>query len=473
MKKIIIVGAGVAGRLLKSDIESGDDKNELSVIGFIDDAVGTGVIGRFADIPKILDTSDIDELVIALPSERGKVIRKVLLHKSEYPNVHIKILPRATDVVVGGEVSYSMVRSLDLTDIVGERLDRRMHEEIAGEIKDKVVMITGGGGSIGSEIVKQIFLAAPKKVIIIDSCELNLFDISNSIERLQHNSPQSTTEFVLGNVLNTALMDRLFAHNNIDYIFHAAAYKHVPIVEVNAYEGLANNFYATYQLAELAQKYKVPKFILISTDKAVKPLNIMGKSKRLAELAVQYFDGLVLDSGIFTSVRFGNVFNSSGSAVQLFQNQLNTDNSLVITDSRMTRFFMTIPEAVNLVLQTAIIAEKGKTYMLEMGDPVGIEELAKCIAVLKGKRLSDITVKYSGLRPGEKLEEELFDKSNEERKSTKNHRIFAITNKSNQQSSVEFGVLKEKLINSLRKEYVQNHSEKGVLELVSYLSDLS
>jgi FlaA1/EpsC-like NDP-sugar epimerase len=444
MKKIIIVGAGVAGRLLKSDIESGDDKNELSVIGFIDDSIGKGVIGRFADIPKILEKSYIDELVIALPSERGKVIRKVLLHKSEYPNVYIKILPRATDVVVGGEVSYSMVRSLDLTDIVGERLDRRMHEEIASEIKDKVVMITGGGGSIGSEIVKQIFLAAPKKVIIIDSCELNLFDISNSIERLQHNSPQSTTEFVLGNVLNTALMDRLFAHNNIDYVFHAAAYKHVPIVEVNAYEGLANNFYATYQLAELAQKYKVPKFILISTDKAVEPSSVMGYTKRMCE---KYL--LALNNNIVIC-RFGNIIGSSGSVIEIFEKQAQ-QGVITVTHKEMERYFISVEEAVsNLILSSNF---NSGLYIFNMGNPLKIMDIAKTY-----KDTHNCKIDIIGLREGEKLKEKLhydFETIN----STIYSNIFEVITPINSEDKIKINKLALYASNYTKKELINKFKE--------------
>ncbi|MEI6533338.1 MAG: polysaccharide biosynthesis protein [Candidatus Roizmanbacteria bacterium] len=467
MYNTLVLGGGVAGNLLVEKLSL--INSQLNIIGFVDDN-NIKAIGTIQDIPKLIEKHHIQKIVIAIPSERGKLIRKILLILSEYSEIELLILPRTTEIVVGEHVSAEDLRNLELHDLVGEHIDKSLQKEISSKIQGENILITGGGGSIGSELSKQILLASPKKLIIVDFCEYNLFKLEQSLKRISELTKNTEIKYVLGNVNNIPLIETLLKSNKIHTICHASAYKHVPLVESNVYEGVLNNAFSTFNLAMLAKQCDVKNFILISTDKAVRPYNIMGKTKKLAELAVE----LVFKNSVnhnFAIVRFGNVFNSSGSAVELFLSQLNTGNTITITDPQMTRFFMTIPEAVQLVLQAGIVASKNSIYMLKMGDPVNIMELAKCIAVLKHNKLSDIKFEITGKRSGEKIHEELFDNSTETIEESIHPRIFKINHQSHTSPD---NILNEltNLFDNLDSYEIQNHSSTGQQILINQIDKI-
>lgn len=475
-ENILIIGAGIAGKLLAESILS--KKGKYNIVGFIDDNVEKDstvvkdikLLGNVESISEILNTYKVDRLIIAIPSEKGAVIRKILLQVGEHENVSLELLPRISEIVFTGAVSLEDVRPIDIVDIVGEMIVKEDQMKVQDLFLGKTIFVTGGGGSIGSELSKQIYLLRPKKLIILELCERNLFNITNQINKLRELNGETEVEFILGNATNEDLIERIFEDNKIDSVFHAAAYKHVPIIEHQVYEGVNNNAYSTQIIAELAYKHKVEKFILITTDKAAEPIGIMGKTKRLAEKIVHYFDDKST-STIFSAVRFGNVFNSSGSAVEVFLEQIEKENRIHITDPAMTRFFMTIPEAVHLVLQAWYLAEKGKFYMLEMGDPINILELAMCMVVVKKKKLSTFKFEVVGTRPGEKKHEVLFDTSHEKKVLTEHQRIFSIMNKENEdfnQFEKDFAIIKE----MLSKKEIRNHSKDGESMLRDKLNEI-
>lgn len=469
-----MIGGGVAGTLLLKSIQA--DGVDCTVVGVLDDGVdiateiynGVKILGAIDDLPTLLDLYKIDQIIIVIPSERGKLFRKIVLLAGHYKDkVEILILPRASEVVFNAQVSFSSVRPLEIVDLVGEAIIKIDQERTSEEMRGKTVFITGAGGSIGSELSKQIFLCQPKKLILLDSVEKNLFYVVQEIEKLKKINPHTHLECVLGNVLNEALLSRIFTENSVDVVFHAAAYKHVPILETSVYEAVLNNVYATHILAEAAGKHGVTSFVLISTDKAVKPLNVMGFTKKIAEAIIERFDALYPNT-VYTAVRFGNVFNSSGSAIELFCQQLAAGSTVTITDPEMTRYFMSIPEAVQLILQAWIMAEKKQLFMLEMGDPISIIELAKCLGIIYGYTLDTLKFNIIGPRPGEKIHEELYNESDEEKSSTSHRRIFKVEKKKKVDYTTFDSHLK-RLFLELKTDDAKNHSEKGAIALKQLL----
>ncbi|MEO7173123.1 polysaccharide biosynthesis protein, partial [Flavobacterium sp.] len=332
-KNFLIIGGGEAGKLLLKSIF--EEEIDCNIIGVVDDNEKIGsklindvsVLGTIEDLPQIIHKYNVERIIIAIPSERGGLIRKILLQLQENADIEIYLLPRVSEIVFTGQVSYTDIRPMELVDLVGEMIVKKDQEKLKREFKGKNILVTGGGGSIGSELSKQIFLLEPKKLIIIEFSERNVFYITHQISKLKNLSPDTEIEIILANVNNTPLLKRIFDENKIDIVFHAAAYKHVPILEDNPYEAIYNNAFSTFQLAGLAGKYKIEKFVLISTDKAVQPVNVMGRTKKLAEKIVSYFDNKY-ESTVYTAVRFGNVFNSSGSAIELFLEQIEKDNKI-------------------------------------------------------------------------------------------------------------------------------------------------
>lgn len=405
-ENVLIIGAGVAAKLLIEDIKK--SSLNVNILGILDDKVtkdlkngkSIQILGKINSLPKILSKEKVDKIIIAIPSERGSLMRKILLLIGDF-QIKVYILPRTSEIVFNARVSFSDIRPIEPIDIVGEEIVRKDQEIIAEEFVGETILVTGGGGSIGSELSKQIFLLKPKKLIIIDFSERNIFWIDLVLKQLKNINSETEVQIILGNVTNIDLIENVFVENEISIVFHAAAYKHVPVLETQTFEAVNNNVLSTYTLARLSEKYGVRKFVLISTDKAVKPANTMGRTKRLAEKIVSMFDNRSLKT-IYTAVRFGNVFNSSGSAVEIFLHQIEKEEKITITDPEMTRFFMTIPEAVHLVLQASYLAKEGKVYMLEMGDAINILELAKCLVIIKGRELSKFNFDIIGARPGEK-----------------------------------------------------------------------
>jgi len=405
-KNLLLIGAGKTGEKIAREIIN-SPTSPYNIVGFIDDDPnkknallhGYKVLGKVSEIEYI--KIQFDEILITAPSASGEQIRRIVnLCKSTGKNY--KIVPTLSELI-DGEISLSSIRDVSYVDLLGRdevNLDR---ESIDVFIKGKRVLITGAGGSIGSELVRQCLIYDPSELICIDNSEENLFNISTELEKIKS---QTVIKTILGNINEKQHMEKIINDLRPQVIFHAAAYKHVPIQELHPWAAVKTNIGGTLNLVELSDKYKIEKFVLVSTDKAVNPVNVMGATKRLSEKLIQSID---YNSGTqFIAVRFGNVIGSSGSAIPTFQKQINTGGPVTITHPEMTRYFMSILEAAQLILQTGAYGGKGKIFLLDMGKPIKIVDLAKDLIRLSGlEPEKDISIVYSGLRPGEKLYEEL------------------------------------------------------------------
>lgn len=415
IRRVAIYGAGAAGRQLLAALRA---SNEYRIVAFFDDArgmAGTTVQGLRVyagnDFERLHERLAIDEVLIALPSAtRAK--RREVISRLEPFKVHVRSLPGLTQLV-GGKISISDVREVDITELLGRDAVPPVPELLNQDVAGKCVMVTGAGGSIGSELCRQILRAGPRHLLLWDISEFALYTIENELKPLV---ADVTLTPVLGSVLHEERMATVMQHYQVDTVYHAAAYKHVPLVEWNPFEGVINNAVGTLHTARAAIKAGVATFVLISTDKAVRPTNVMGASKRLAELALQ---ALAAEPGVstrFCMVRFGNVLGSSGSVVPLFRRQIAQGGPITVTHPEMTRYFMTIPEAAQLVIQAGAMGCGGDVFVLDMGEPVRIVEMARKMVRLSGMTVreegaldeGDIEITFSGLRPGEKLYEELL-----------------------------------------------------------------
>lgn len=430
--KIIIVGAGKAGELILADILKNKD-SPFEVVGFVDDDVkkhgtevsGHKILGATSDLSEIIRKYDVQEIFIAIPSERGKVIRDIVDSTSGQGVVY-KILPRLTEVLVQDfEEDYlKYVRRVRAEDLLGGEILKSDQQEITDFTKGQTVLITGAAGSIGSELSRQIAAHEAERIVFYDWWENGMFDLRN---QLLENYPNGKFEFVIGDIKDRKKMNLIMKAYQPTTVFHAAAYKHVPLMEFNPSEAIKNNTVGTKTVAELAIKYKVKKFILVSTDKAVNPTNFMGASKRAAEKVIHILAESQADT-IFSAVRFGNVINSNGSAIPIFEKQIEQGGPVQVTHKEITRFFMTIPEAVHLILQTWVMGENNDLFVLDMGESIKIYDLAKSLISLHGYiPEEDIKIKIIGLRPGEKLYEEVLV-NEEEVNATGVKKIFKTKN---------------------------------------------
>lgn len=438
-KNVIIYGAGPIGiQLLRALNETGGYRP----VAFIDSntsLAGQVVHGvkvlRPEKIGKVIADESVDEVLLATPSAlRGE--RRVALKALEAFPVTVKTLP-ALEEIASGRVEVSDLRPIDVEDLLGRDPVAPDLELLTAQVHGKAVMITGAGGSIGSELSRQLLRLGPKTLVLFDVSEAALYEISLEIEDIQRRLQKegdgagavTTVVQILGSVLDRKLVTRTIETYGVEVIYHAAAYKHVPIVELNPFAGLQNNTFGTLVVAEAAKELGVERFVLVSSDKAVRPTNIMGASKRLAELILQ---ALAVDNGggtIFTMVRFGNVLDSSGSVVRLFRNQIRAGGPVTVTHPEVIRYFMSIPEAAQLVIQAGAMATGGEVFVLEMGTPVKIDDLARTMIRLSGLDVrdeghpdGDVDIEYVGLRPGEKLFEELL--IGENATGTNHPRIF-------------------------------------------------
>jgi len=405
-KKLLLIGAGKTGEKIAREIIN-TPASPYAIAGFIDDDPnkenallhGYKVLGTVADLGNII--IPFDEILITAPSSSGEQIRRIVQFcKSTGKNY--KIVPSLAELI-DKEISLSTIRDVSYVDLLGReevKLDRNSIEHL---LNGKRILISGAGGSIGSELVKQCLLFDPVEIICVDNCEENLFTITTETEKIK---TRTVIKPILGNILEKNHMEKIITENRPQIIFHAAAYKHVPIQELHPWAAVKTNIGGTLNLIELADKYRVEKFVLVSTDKAVNPVNVMGATKRLAEKLIQSIN---VDSKTkFLAVRFGNVIGSSGSAIPTFQNQINTGGPVTITHPEMTRYFMSIQEAAQLILQAGALGEKGRIFLLEMGKPIKIVQLARDLIRLSGLEPDrDIPIVFTGLRPGEKLYEEL------------------------------------------------------------------
>lgn len=408
--RIMIIGAGNATNVLIREISISHYLANSRVVCVIDDNPnkvgkyihGIKVVGTRDDIKEMAKQYDVDEIIFAIPSASPENRRDILSICKE-TDCELKILPGVYQMV-DGEINIKDIRRVDVLDLLGRNPVEVDIESIMGYVKDKVVLVTGGGGSIGSELCRQLVSHKPRKLIIFDIYENNAYDIQ---QELCINHADANVETLIGSVRNVGRLEDIFRKYHPDIIYHAAAHKHVPLMEVSPNEAVKNNVIGTYNVARMADKYGAEKFVLISTDKAVNPTNVMGATKRICEMIVQSFNEK--SDTDYVAVRFGNVLGSNGSVIPLFKKQIEAGGPVTVTDPNIIRYFMTIPEAVSLVLQAGAYAKGGEIFVLDMGEPVKIDDLAKNLIRLSGYTLGvDMNIVYTGLRPGEKLYEELL-----------------------------------------------------------------
>ena len=408
-KRIMIVGAGTSGSVILKEMTTSSLVNGC-VVCFVDDDKnkagkflnGVPVAGNRNDIPRLAEEYKIDEIYIAIPSASAKE-RKAIIEICRETGCQVKILPGIYQLI-NGEVSIAKLRNVEIEDLLGRDPIRVNLDEIMGYVSGKVVLVTGGGGSIGSELCRQVASHNPKQLIIFDIYENNAYDIQLE---LKEKYPDLDLVVLIGSVRNTHRIETVFEKYRPDIVYHAAAHKHVPLMEDSPNEAIKNNVFGTYKTAKAADKYGTKRFVLISTDKAVNPTNIMGASKRMCEMVVQMMNARSKTD--FVAVRFGNVLGSNGSVIPLFKKQIEQGGPVTVTHPDIIRYFMTIPEAVSLVLQAGAYAKGGEIFVLDMGEPMKILDLAKNLIRLSGYTPDvDIPIVFTGLRPGEKLYEELL-----------------------------------------------------------------
>ncbi len=421
-RAVLIYGAGAAGRQLANSIYH---SQELVTVGYVDDDErlhgqylnGLQIFGP-QDVAEVVVNKNVSEIYLALPSVARSRRNEIIALLKPLP-AKVLTLPSLMDLT-SGKVAVSDLTELDIEDLLGRESVAPSPRMLTKNITGKTVMVTGAGGSIGSELCRQIVKAAPAVLLLVEMTEFALYDIEHELQKMVSDVFMGNVQLVslLANVRDTSRLDEILCTWKPHTIYHAAAYKHVPLVEYNPAEGVKNNVLGTLNAALLAAKHEVGAFVLISTDKAVRPTNVMGASKRLAEMILQAQALLMSESDgktCFSMVRFGNVLGSSGSVVPLFRRQIKDGGPITLTDERITRYFMTIPEAAQLVIQAGAMASGGDVFVLDMGDPVKIADLAKRLIELSGLSVredanpnGDIEIKVTGLRPGEKLYEELL-----------------------------------------------------------------
>lgn len=458
-KNILIVGAGVAGKELSVEIKKHFNKL-YKIVGFLDDdkklankkVNGINVLDTIGALPKSIRKHSIVEVFIAIPSAQGKLIRSVIKN-CEKEKVIFKIVPRLLEIVEG-RVKLSKVREIEIEDLLGRSIVQSEQSIYKKEFKDKIVLVTGAAGSIGSEICKQILSFNPRMLIAIDFWESGLYELDLELSNI---SKKGNYKCIIANIQNFERLNKIIQNTKPNIIFHAAAYKHVPLMQEFPEEAIKNNVFGTENVIKASIENKVKKFINISTDKAVEPSNVMGATKLLSEKLVTHYNSIGTTK--FCSVRFGNVLGSQGSVVPTFKKQIAKGGPVTVTDRNMTRYFMTIPEAVQLVLSASMFVKNGgEVFMLDMGEPVKIAELAKLMISLSGLRLgTDIKIKYSGIRPGEKIEEKLTN-DNESKIKTKNNRIFLIKKRKE-----DFNIIK--IIDKLNEDLMDNNKTKVLTTL--------
>ena len=409
ISKVMVVGAGDAGAAIIKDIKQHPEHGKKVVVAIDDNPnklnqtiVNVKIAGDHTAIKHLARKYGVDEIIIAIPSANKKVIQEIV-NECNKTRCKMKILPGISDLI-NEKVSISKLRDVDIEDLLGREPVQVNLKEISGYIEGKIVLVTGGGGSIGSELCRQIARFKPRKLIALDIYENSVFELSNEIKST---FPNLEFEVVIASVRSRQRMRDVFVRYKPHVVFHAAAHKHVPLMEHNPKDAVINNIVGTKNMIDLADEYAVENFVMISTDKAVNPTNVMGATKRVAEMILQ--EKSTHSRTSYSAVRFGNVLGSNGSVIPLFRKQIERGGPVTVTHEEITRYFMTIPEAVQLVIQAGAMATGGEIFILDMGDPVRIMDLAENVIRLSGYVPNvDIDIKITGLRPGEKLYEELL-----------------------------------------------------------------
>lgn len=425
-RRTLILGAGNTGRSIVGQLQS--TSTILNPVVFLDDNPnlknleinGVPIVGGLNEMESVIEHYRIKHIIIAIPSLHGEALAQLITKAKRFTD-NVQILPSYLDFATG-DLQFTKIRDVSIEDLLGRNPVQLDNESIFKEIRDKKVLVTGAGGSIGSELCRQIIKYEPSTLILLDHSEYNIYQI---LRELQQKKKDTQFETEILSVENRERVQMMMEKHSPNIIFHAAAYKHVPLMEENIYSAVATNILGTKNVIDAADKVNVSSFVLISTDKAVCPSNIMGMSKRIAELIVN--EKNINSSTRYSSVRFGNVLGSSGSVVPLFKEQIKNGGPITVTHPEMTRYFMTIPEAAQLVIQAASFSKGGETFVLDMGQPVKIVDLAKQLISLSGFSEDEIEITYTGIREGEKIHEELFYEF-EERYSKVHPKINAFTN---------------------------------------------
>jgi FlaA1/EpsC-like NDP-sugar epimerase len=444
-KRILIVGAGDAGALVVREMQKNPQLN-LMPIGFLDDndskqhqtIYGVPVVGRLSELAKVLDNKRVNEVIIAIPSAPGKIVRMVA-DVCRLKGAPFRTMPGIYELL-GGKVNITRLREVDITDLLRREPTHVFDEQMGAVLSGKVVLVTGAGGSIGSEICRQSARWGPSELILLGHGENSIFEAVLEMRELY---PSVALHPVIADVRDLPRLENIFSRSRPQVVFHAAAHKHVPMMEMNIEEAITNNIQGTRNIVEVSRKYDVERLVMISTDKAIRPVNVMGATKRIAEWMV--LDAANRWNRAFSVVRFGNVLGSRGSVVPLFKRQIASGGPVTVTHPDMKRYFMTIPEAVNLVLQAASMGGGGETYVLNMGQQVRILDLAEDLIRLSGlEPYRDIEIIFTGIRPGEKLSEDLWDEGYDI-KSTGHPDIFQIAPQDDLQGQTLYKAVEELL----------------------------
>ena len=460
-QNLLIIGAGMGAREIIIAIKN-SMRDKYNIVGIVDDntnklnksILGIKVIGTRYDIPQIVKEKNVDIIFLAI-KRITQMSRKKIIEICQTTGVKTRVLP-STEDIIEKQGAMNSLRDVEIEDLLGRDAIKLDNKNINSLIKDNTVLVTGGGGSIGSELCRQIIKYNPERLIILDIYENNLYDIELE---LKSNYPKAKIEAIVGSVRDKNRLEYVFSEYKPQLVFHAAAHKHVPLMENNPLEAVKNNIFGTYNVVNCADKYNVERFVLISTDKAVNPTNIMGASKRVCEMIVQAKNKISKTE--YVAVRFGNVLGSNGSVIPLFKKQISAGGPVTVTHKEITRFFMTIPEAVGLILQAVTYAKGGEIFVLDMGEPVKIYDLAVSLIKLSGLEPEvDIPIQITGLRPGEKLYEELL-MAEEGLTATKHDKIFV-----SEPTYLELEELQTKLDRLSKIEYMENYTKEKVKELM-------
>jgi FlaA1/EpsC-like NDP-sugar epimerase len=423
-KRALIIGAGSAGSIVANELLY-SPHSTLFPVAFIDDDErkakkiinGVKVEGKVEDISRIIEKYKVDTVIIAIPSAPKSAIAEII-NKCQKSNVNVKIVPKLVDIIEG-KITMNMIRNIKVEDLLGRDPVEIDLQSISGYMKEKIVLVTGAGGSIGSELCRQIIEFSPKKLLLLGHGENSIFTIENELRR---KAPNQNIVSIIADIQDKKSIEKVFRIHRPHVVFHAAAHKHVSLMEKQPEEAIKNNIFGTKVMAECAHENNSERFILISTDKAVNPTSVMGVTKRLAEMTIQYYNSI--SDTKFAAVRFGNVLGSRGSVVLLFKEQIANGGPVTVTHPEMVRYFMTIPEGVQLVIQAGSFTQGGEIFLLDMGEPIKILDLAYDLIRLSGYVPNkDIKVEFTGIRPGEKLFEEML-LAEEGNSSTKHELIY-------------------------------------------------